>query len=65
MKTMSARYTRSFTQSARQFPDKLGNNGRDITYGGGLKVGLHHRFGDQPNTFNENFHDALLIDWNL
>lgn len=44
-----ARYTRSFTQSGGQFPDKLGNNGNDITFGGGLKLGLHHQFGEHFN----------------
>ena len=41
-----ARYTCYFSQNTGQFPNKLGNNGRDISYGGGLKAGLHHQFGD-------------------
>jgi long-chain fatty acid transport protein len=42
-----AKYTETFAASSgAEFPDKLTGNGRDVNYGAGLKLGLHHLFGE-------------------
>jgi long-chain fatty acid transport protein len=41
-----ARYTKTFAENGGLTPDHLSNNGSDVSYGAGLKVGLHHNFGE-------------------
>lgn len=41
-----ARYTKAFGENGGVMPDHLSNNGNDVSYGAGLKVGLHHNLGD-------------------
>ncbi len=42
-----AKYTETFAASGgTESPTRLSGNGRDVNYGAGLKVGLHHLFGE-------------------
>ncbi len=42
-----AKYTQTFAASdGAVLPDSLSNNGRDRTYGAGLKLGFHRQFGE-------------------